>query len=167
MNGKNNNIYRSKVSKWIAGFYFVILLYLLIMLIGIPLFTSMTAFEKSVFIGMFLIITIMISFIIFRAYRLNFIISKDSVVIDGLFKKHKIMISDIKEVKKIPIPFGFRLFGASFLGGRYYIPGIGKASIAMSNFDDGVLIITKRKNNFIITPKNPLKFLDYLKREIN
>jgi hypothetical protein len=162
----NNKIFKSKVSKWIAGFYFVILLYLLTMLIGIPLFTSMTAFEKSIFIVMFLIITIMISFIIFRAYRLNFIISKDKFMINGLIKKHEIMFSDIKQVKKIPIPFGFRLFGSSFLGGIYYFPGIGKASVIMSNFNDGVLITTKKDNNFIITPKNPLNFIDSLRREI-
>jgi hypothetical protein len=29
-----------------------------------------------------------------------------------------------------------------------------------------VLITTKKENNFIITPKNPLRFIDDLKKEI-
>jgi len=166
MKKNNEKNFGSNISKWIAGFYFSTLLFLVIMLIGIPLIAPMTFFEKSVFVLMFFIITIIISSIIIRAYRLSFIISKDRFMINGLLKKHEIMFSDIKQVKKIPIPFGFRLFGASFLGGLYYFPGIGRASVAMSNFDDGVLITTKNENNFIITPKNPINFINSLRREI-
>jgi hypothetical protein len=162
----NEKIFKSKISKWIAGLYFATLVFLVIMLIGIPLIAPMTFFEKSVFVIIFFVIILIIAFITFKAYKLSFIISTDSFIINGILKKHNIIFSDIKEIKKIPIPFGFRLFGASFLGGKYYFPGIGKASVAMSNFDDGVLITTKKENNFIITPKNPLRFIDDLKKEI-
>ena len=164
----NNNdiIFKSKVSKWIAGLYWAILIFLAVMFIGIPLFASMTFFDKIIFVIAFFIVFLIIVFTLFRAYRLSFVISKDRLLIGGLLKKHEIMFSDIKDAKKVPIPFGFRLFGASFLGGRYYLPGVGNATVAMSNFDDGVLISTKKGYNYVITPINPLKFIDDMKKHI-
>lgn len=165
---KNNNdvVFKSKVSSWIAGLYWAILIFLVIMFIGVPFFAPMTFFNKINFVIVFFIVFLIILYTLFRAYRLSFIISKDRLLIGGLLKKHNIMFSDIKEVKKVPIPFGFRLFGASFLGGRYYLPGVGNATVAMSNFDDGVLISTKKGYNFVITPLNPMKFIDDIKKHI-
>jgi len=165
---KNNNeiVFKSMVSSWIAGLYWAILIFLIVMFIGVPLFTPMTFFGKSIFVITFFIVFLIILYILFRAYRLSFIISKDRLLINGLFKNHDIMFSDINEVKKIPIPFGFRLFGASFLGGRFYLPGIGNATVAMSNFDDGVLVSTKKGYNFVITPKNPMEFIDNMKNHV-
>jgi len=165
--GINNDVvFKTRVSRWISGLYWAILIFIAILFIGIMFYTPMTFFEIGIFIIIFFIIFIIIIFTLFRAYRLSFIISKDTLIINGLLKKHKIMFSDIKNVKKVPIPFGFRLFGASFLGGRYYLPGIGNATIAMSNFNDGVLVTTKNGYNFVITPLNPLKFIEYLKKQI-
>ena len=166
MKNKNDIIFKSKVSNWIAGLYWAILIFLAVMFIGIPLFASMTFFDKIIFVIAFFIVFLIIVFTLFRAYRLSFVISKDRLLIGGLLKKHEIMFSDIKDVKKVPIPFGFRLFGASFLGGRYYLPGVGNATVAMSNFDDGVLISTKKGYNYVITPINPLKFIDDMKKHI-
>jgi len=166
MKNKNDIIFKSKVSNWIAGLYWAILIFLAVMFIGIPLFASMTFFDKIIFVIAFFIVFLIIVFTLFRAYRLSFVISKDKLLIGGLLKKHEIMFSDIKDVKKVPIPFGFRLFGASFLGGRYYLPGVGNATVAMSNFDDGVLISTKKGYNYVFTPINPLKFIDDMKKHI-
>ncbi len=166
MEKNNNNVFKSKVSKWIAGLYWAILIFLALMFIGIPLLSPMTIIEKSIFVITFFIILLVIGFTLFKAYRLSFIISTDRVLISGLLKKHEIMFSDIKEIRKIPIPFGFRLYGASFLGGRYYFPGVGNASVAMSNFDDGVLISTKKGYHFVITPLHPLTFIDHLNKQI-
>jgi hypothetical protein len=162
----NDFVFKSKVSNWIAGLYWAILIFLAIMFIGIPLLAPMTFFDKIIFVISFFIVFLIIVFTLFRAYRLSFVISKDRLLIGGLLKKHEIMFSEIKEVKKVPIPFGFRLFGASFLGGRYYLPGVGNATVAMSNFDDGVLISTKKGYNYVITPINPLKFIDDMKKHI-
>ena len=166
MKNKNDIIFKSKVSNWIAGLYWTILIFLAIMFIGIPLLAPMTFFDKIIFVIAFFIVFLIIVFTLFRAYRLSFVISKDRLLIGGLLKKHEIMFSDIKDVKKVPIPFGFRLFGASFFGGRYYLPGVGNATVAMSNFDDGVLISTKKGYNYVITPINPLKFIDDMKKHI-
>lgn len=166
MNNTNNIVFKSKVSKWIAGLYWAILVFLVIMFIGIPLLAPMTFFDKSILVITFFIVILVIVFTLFRGYRLSFIIYKDKLIVGGLLKKHEITFSDIKEVKKVPIPFGFRLFGASFLGGRYYFPGVGNATVAMSNFDDGVLITTKKGYNYVITPLNPMKFIDDIKKHI-
>lgn len=166
MRTNNSIVFKSKVSNWIAGLYWAILIFLAVVFIGVPLITPMTFFEKSIFFITFFIVFLIIAFTLFKAYRLSFIISKDRLMIGGLLKKHEIIFSDIKEVKKVPIPFGFRLFGASFLGGRYYLPGVGNATVAMSNFDDGVLISTKKGYNFVITPLNPMKFIYDLKQHI-
>ena len=165
MNTTTENFYKSNVSKWIAGFYLVTILFLIILTIAIPLFTPMTTLEKSVFIIMFIIITLIIASILLKAYKLRFTIGSEKVTISGLMKQEDILVSDITDIKKIPIPFGFRLYGASFLGGRYYMPGIGKVSVAMSNFKDGVLITTKKDQNFLITPSNPMDFVEKLKRK--
>jgi hypothetical protein len=162
----NDVVFKSKVSRWIAGLYWAILVFLVIMFIGIPLLAPMTFFDKSIFVITFFIVILVIVFTLFRGYRLSFIISKDKLIVDGLLKKHEIMFSDIKEVKKVPIPFGFRLFGASFLGARYYLPGIGNATVAMSNFDDGVLVSTKKGYNYVITPLKPMKFIDDMNKHL-
>jgi len=162
----NDVVFKSKVSRWIAGLYWAILIFLAAMFIGIPLLAPMTIFNKIIFVIVFFVVFLIIIFTLFRAYRLSFIISKDRLLIDGLLKKHEITFSEIKKVQKVPIPFGFRLYGASFLGGRYYLPGVGNATVAMSNFDDGVLISTKKGYNFVITPSNPSKFIDDMKKYI-
>ncbi|PNX49828.1 MAG: hypothetical protein BV457_00380 [Thermoplasmata archaeon M9B1D] len=166
MENNNEIVFKSVVSSWIAGLYWAILIFLVVMFIGVPLFTPMTFFEKSIFVLVFIIVFLIILYTLFRAYRLSFIISKDRLLITGLLKNHEIMFSDIKDVKKVPIPFGFRLFGASFLGGRFYLPGVGNATVAMSNFDDGVLVSTKKGYTFVITPKNPMEFIDDMKNRV-
>ena len=161
---KNNKdiLFKSKVSNWIAGLYWAILIFLGVIFIGVPFLSPMTFFEKSIFVITFFIIFLIIGFILFKAYRLQFVISNKSLIISGLLKNHEILFSDINEIKKVPIPFGFRLFGASFLGGKYYFPGIGNTWVVMSNFDDGVLITTKKGDNFVITPNDPSSFINSL-----
>jgi hypothetical protein len=166
MSAEKNITFKSTMSKWIAGLYFVTLLAMIIMLIAIPLFAPMTMMERNVFIVAFLIFIIIIGFILYRGYRMRFIISKDDVIIHGLMKNHAIKQTDIQEIQKIPIPLGFRYFGASLLGGRYYYPGIGKAIVNMSNFDDGVLIKTKKEPHYVITPENPSRFIELLNKKM-
>ena len=67
----------------------------------------------------------------------------------------RIYLKDIASVKRTFIPFGLKLFGASFHGGYYYIPKLGRAFLTITNFNDGVLIKT-RKENYIITPETPV-----------
>lgn len=46
------------------------------------------------------------------------------------------------------------------------MPGIGKAWVTMGNFQDGVLISTKKGKHYVITPQEPLKFIETVKRKM-
>ena len=102
---KNNDdvVFKSKVSRWIAGLYWAILIFLAIMFIGIPLLAPMTFFDKIIFVIAFFIVFLIIVFTLFRAYRLSFVISKDRLLIGGLLKKHEIMFSDINKLNIFPV----------------------------------------------------------------
>ena len=76
-----------------------------------------------------------------------------------------ILLDSIESIEKTLIPFGIRLFGASFHGGYYKIPNIGRAFLAITNYNDGLLIKTK-KGNYIITPKDPLAFKKIIEKKI-
>jgi hypothetical protein len=76
----------------------------------------------------------------------------------------EIPLSNVESVEKTLIPFGIRLFGASFHGGCYQIPNLGRAFVAITNFNDGLLIKTKDQN-YIITPRNPEKFKETIERK--
>ena len=49
-------------------------------------------------------------------------------------------------------------FGASFHGGYYQIPGLGRVFTVITNFSDGVLMKTKH-GNYILTPEKPEDFV--------
>jgi hypothetical protein len=89
------------------------------------------------------------------------IIVKTTKLIGG---NKTIALKDIEDVEKTLIPFGIRLFGASFHGGYYQIPNLGRAFLAITNFHDGLLIKTKN-GNYIITPDNPVDFKEAIDRE--
>ena len=77
----------------------------------------------------------------------------------------KIPFNEIDSVERTLIPIGFKLWGASFHGGHYRIPGLGRAFLAISNMNDGVLIRTQSLN-YIISPREPKCFIDSLRSRI-
>lgn len=171
MNDKRNDSinelsFRAGLSKWIAGMYWSILAFLVIMMIGIPQLADMELFEKVLFLSLFSLMLLVFIFILFKAYKIKFTIAHTHIIVSGIFRKNRIDISDIKSIQKTPMPFGFRLFGASFLGGWYFLQGIGKAGVAMSNFEDGVLITTKQDKHYVITPGKPLEFIKIVRRKM-
>jgi len=156
-------IFSTRISKWIAGMYWSILAFLVFMLVAIPLLVEMKSWEKILFLVIFLGVLVMFLFIMAKAYRMRFTVEEDQIIVSGIFKKNRIKIDDIKSIDKVPIPVGIKLFGASCLGGWYYLPGIGKAWVAMGNFQDGVLIKTKQDRHYVITPQEPLRFIQTVK----
>ncbi|NIN53201.1 MAG: hypothetical protein GTO23_08620 [Nitrososphaeria archaeon] len=82
------------------------------------------------------------------------ILIETSILIGG---SKSIPLMNVKSVEKTLMPFGIRLFGASFHGGYYHIPSLGKAFLAITNFKDSLLIRTDH-DNYIITPRKPLDF---------
>ena len=155
-----------RLSKWIAVMYWSILAFLIFMLVAMSFLAEMSFWEEVLFLVVFLAVLVMFIFIMVKAYRMRFTIEKNRIIVRGVFKKNRIKISDIKSIDKVPIPAGVRLFGASFLGGWYYLPGIGKAWVTMGNFQDGVLISTKKDKHYVITPQEPLKFIQTVKKKM-
>lgn len=153
-------IFTSHFSKWIAGFYGATLIFLVVLIIFVPLFEAMQLVERMAFYSLFSAVILIMLYTVYKAANMKFVLTNEKIEISGLLRKKKIKLSSIEKVEKTPIPFGFRLFGASFLGGKYYLPGIGKANVAMTNFQDGVLIETRQGKNYVITPVEPFKFID-------
>ncbi|MCZ2809243.1 MAG: PH domain-containing protein, partial [Candidatus Bathyarchaeota archaeon] len=77
----------------------------------------------------------------------------------------RISLKTIKSLEQTLIPFGFRIFGASFHGGYYQIPNLGRAFLAITNFHDGLLIKTQ-DGNYIITPKDSMDFKEAIETRI-
>jgi hypothetical protein len=105
-------------------------------------------------------VAIVMLLILNSLYRTRYILTDEELIIKTtiLIGGNKtIPLQTVSAVEKILIPFGIRLFGASFHGGYYHIPGFGKAFLTITNFKDGLLIKTD-KSNFVITPSNPLGF---------
>ncbi len=155
-----------RLSKWIAGMYWSILAFLIFMLVAVSFLAEMSFWEEVLFLVVFLAVLVMFIFIMVKAYRMRLTIEKNQIIVNGVFKENRIKISDIKSIDKVPIPAGIRLFGASFLGGLYYLPGIGKAWVTMGNFQDGVLISTQKDRHYVITPQEPLKFIQTVKKKM-
>ena len=154
-------IYTTIKSKGIMALYWFSLAFVLFMMLGVPGLSKddMSGNDQNIFYAVFGILFIWLCYIIYRIYNMNYVISNGEITIHGAFNKNIVKISEIEEIKRSPIPFGIRLFGGSFVGGRYYLPGIGKAWVAMTNFKDGVLIKTRSGVNYVITPKNPDEFI--------
>jgi len=93
-------------------------------------------------------------------YRTSYTLTENELIIRTtrlIGGSKTIPLRTINSVEKTIIPFGIRLFGASFYGGYYYIPSLGRVFLAMTNFQDGLLIKTEN-GNYIITPSKPLDF---------
>lgn len=102
-------------------------------------------------------------------YRTRYILTEEELVIRTtrlIGGEKRILLDNVESVEETLIPLGIRLFGASFHGGYYQIPGLGRAFVAMTNFNDGLLIKTKQ-GNFIITPRERAGFKRTIEAKIN
>lgn len=108
----------------------------------------------SAFVG------IIILLILTSLYRTRYILTNEELIIKTtklIGGGKTIPLRTVKSIEKTLIPFGIKLFGASFHGGHYYVPGIGRAFLTITNFTDGLLIKTTH-GNYLITPSKPLDF---------
>ncbi|MDH5362505.1 MAG: PH domain-containing protein [Aigarchaeota archaeon] len=98
--------------------------------------------------------------IIASIYRTRYILTEEELVVKAtrlIGGEKRIPLRAIRSVERTLIPFGLRLFGASFYGGHYYFPGLGRAFMTITNFSDGILLKTDQ-GNYVITPGNPENF---------
>lgn len=162
-----NTVNRPKVSRFIAGTYIVFAVFIaaiVFFFIYAGFFTPMAiagliAATVATFVeAIMLLIPISI-------YRTKYILTDEELIIKTtrlIGGSKSIRLRDVVTSETLFIPFGIRLFGASFHGGHYYIPKLGRAFMAITNFNDGVLIKTKH-GNFIITPENPENFIESMR----
>jgi hypothetical protein len=102
--------------------------------------------------------------IIFRLWRslytTRYVVTEDAPLIETtklIGGSQRIRLTAIKALERTWIPFGLKIFGASFHGGSYRILGLGTAFMAITNREDGLLIHTT-KGHYIITPNAPQQF---------
>lgn len=112
----------------------------------------------SAFVGVVMLL------ILASLYRTRYILTNKELIIKTtklIGGGKTVPLETVKSVEKILIPFGVKLFGASFHGGYYYVPGMGRAFLSITNFKDGLLIKTGH-GNYVITPNNPLDFKEVI-----
>jgi hypothetical protein len=163
---ENKISFRSEMSGGISGFYWLTIILLAILAGAIVIFAPLNSMEKILLLNLFTCITLVLLYLLTRASRTSYTINSHDIKVYGAMGTKNISYNEIESIKKSPIPSGLRLFGFSFLGGWYYLPGIGRTWVSMTNFKDGVLISTKDDKKFMITPKDPMRFIKVVNKRI-
>jgi hypothetical protein len=157
---------RPKVSEYVAGSYAAIAVFIaaLIAFFGYVSFFTPLGILGVVAVAVSVVVEAIMLRILASIYGTRYILTDGELVIRAtrlIGGSKRVDLKDIVSVKRTLIPAGVRLFGASFYGGYYYVPGFGRAFLAITNFHDGVLVETKREN-YIITPEKPEDFVRVL-----
>jgi len=157
----------SKTVIWTYGTLVVFIAAIVIFFLYAAGFTPMGNMGIIAAVGSAVVELIMLS-IVRSLYGTRYILTSEELVIKTtklIGGGKRIQLNTVESVEKTLIPFGIKLFGASFHGGYYQIPNLGRAFLAMTNFKDGLLIRTKQ-GNYIITPRNPLAFKEDMERKL-
>jgi hypothetical protein len=161
---------KPEVSRTIVGFYAGMAVFLAVMF-GVIFYFIFTEAPEGGFVGLIVLAVVapvvegLMLWVLASLYRIRYVIMDGELVLEAsslIGGTKKISLETITSAQRTLIPFGFRLFGASFHGGHYYIPSIGRAFVAITNFRDGVLIKTTN-GNCVITPNNPENFIQSIK----
>jgi len=154
---------KPEVSKSTALVYGVLFVFIIAMA-GFFLFaaflTPMGLVVGIIASGVSTFVALIMVLILVSLYRTRYILTDEELIIKTTILiggSKTISLKTMGSVEKTLVPFGVKLFGASFHGGYYHIPGLGRAFLTITNFKDGLLIKTDRRN-FVITPSNPLEF---------
>jgi hypothetical protein len=161
---------KPKISKAIATFYEVIVVLVLVLMalfVGLASFTPIQLIGVITSVGLAFVACIVV-LILASLLRTKYVVTDEELIINAtrlIGGRKNIPLRTINSIEKTIIPFGIRLFGASFYGGYYYIPSLGRAFLAITNFEDGLLVKTER-GDYIITPSNPLGFKEIVESRI-
>ncbi len=166
-----NSVNAPEVSKTTAWMYWGIVVFMAAMALSfafVGFFTPMGT--AGIAVSLLLVVIEAVMVLLLRSlYRTRYILSDEELVIrtSKLIGGNKtIPLQTIDSVEATPIPLGVRLFGASFHGGYYHVPNLGRTFQAITNFHDG-LLIRSRNGNYIITPKNRLDFKEALEKKLS
>jgi hypothetical protein len=159
-------INKPQISRLIGGGYIILTIFITILFIGIAFGTDIR-FQpiniRILFFGIMIFALFLMSFTTFSLYRTKYVIQDGILHSWSPFTIINLRISDIKKIERTMIPIHVRV-GASLYSGTFYILGLGWARAIITNLNDGVLITTKDKKYYLITPSNPDKFIKLLKR---
>ncbi len=162
-----NVVNRPRISTFVATIYFVLVVFIAAcagFFTYATFFTPMGSFGLPAIVVSLIVEAIML-LILASIYRTEYVLKDEELIIRTtrlIGGSKRIRLKDVLHAERTLIPFGMRLFGASFHGGYYHVPGLGRAFMTVTNFNDGVLVKTKHEN-FIITPRKPEEFVQALK----
>ncbi len=165
-----NTVNKPVVSRFIASFYVGMTVFVSAVF-GIVFYFILTESPPDSFLALAILVPVAVLtegvmlWAIASIYRTRYVLTETELVIkaSGLIGGTKrIPLETITSAQSTLIPFGFKLFGASFHGGHYYVPSIGRAFVAITNFKDGTLIKTAHAS-YVISPSNPEDFIEQIK----
>ena len=157
---------KPEVSRTIAGFYVGMAVFLAV-LFGVIFYFIYSEAPEGSFVGLITLAVVapivegLMLWVLASLYRTKYVVTDSELVLETsrlIGGTKRIHLDTIRSVQHTLIPFGFKLFGASFHGGYYYIPTVGRAFVAITNFSDGVLI-KGTNGNYMITPSNLDNFI--------
>ena len=159
-------INKPRISKWIGGMYTILTIFILILYITIAFVSNIRfspIFLQIFLFGVMIFVFFLMAFTAYSFYKTKYVIQDGVLYSQSPFAIIKLKLKDIKKVERTLIPFHFRV-GASLYSGRFYIPSLGWTRAIITNLSDGVLITTRDKKYYLITPSNPDKFVKLLKQ---
>jgi hypothetical protein len=160
-----NTINKPRISKWVGGMYAILTIFIAILYIAIAFGTNVRTSPLSLqifFFGVMFFVLFIVGLSAISFYRTKYVISDGVFYSWSPFAVIKLKLNDIKKVERTIVPIHFRV-GASLYSGRFYVPSLGWTKSIITNLTDGVIITTKDKKHYLITPSNPDKFVELLK----
>ena len=160
---------KPQVSGPLKWFYAATVAFLAIVAVAVTvtfLYIQTTVTEAVVGLTVLVGVEIVMLSLLTALYRTEYILTSEELIIKASFLiggTKTISLNNIESIEKTLIPLGFRIFGASFYGGYYYLPSIGRAFVVMTNFKDGVLIRSKQ-GTYVITPRDPEEFIEKVEK---
>lgn len=159
-------INRPRISKWIGSAYIITALFIAIIFAAIFFLTDMTSvgiYAQALFSAIMIFVFSLMSITAASFYMTRYTIKGGVLYSWSPFAVIKVKISDIRKVERTRIPLHFRV-GASLYSGMFYIPNFGWTKSIITNLGDALLITTRNKKRYMITPSNPDRFLKLLKK---
>ena len=161
---------KPEVSRVIVGFYVGMTVFVSVVF-GIVFYFVYTEAPPNSVVAMAVLVPVIILveglmlWAVASIYRTRYVLTDSELVVETsrlIGGSKRIPLETIQSLQRTLIPFGIKLFGASFHGGYYYIPSIGRAFMVITNYRDGILI-KATNGNYVITPNNPDNFIKTIK----
>jgi len=162
-----NVINKPRISKWIGGMYAILMILISILFIVISFGTDIRLsplYSQLFFFGIIIFVLFIMGFTTCSFYKTKYVLQDGILYSWSPFAIIKLKLKDIKKVERTMVPFHIRV-GASLYSGRFYIPSLGWTRAIITNLSDGVLITTKDKKHYLITPSDPDRFVKLLNKK--